>query len=344
MEKPLLVLKFGTSAITDQEGNLNRKVLAEITQQVAQLHRSHRIAIVSSGAVGTGKRYLHKFSGKLVERKAAAAIGNPLLLQEYATLFAQHGIAIAQSLCERHHFSQRKPFIQLRETFEELWANDIIPIANENDVVSNLELKFSDNDELATLLAVGFGAEQLLLATSVPGLLDADKNLVKEIHNFDSQVLGLAYKKKSNLGLGGMISKLTFSRLATRLGIRVVIFGLESPDNISKAVRGETGTICHPQPIQHSARNRWLASGSLVSARLFIDEGAYEALKMRKSLLAVGIKHIEGEFKQGEVIELTCPGKPSFALARSKVSSQQLDLAQKTQNLEIAHANDIVLL
>lgn len=344
MEKPVLILKFGTASITLEDGSIDTDAMKSIVEQIASLHKAYRIVMVSSGAVGTGKRYLNSYSGKLAERKAAAAIGNPLLLNMYAQFFKQHGISIAQSLCERSHFSNRAQFLQLRDTFEMLWENGIIPIANENDVVSNLELRFSDNDELATLIAVGFGAQLLLLGTSVPGVLDEKGELVPEIHEFDASVMGLARQDKSAAGLGGMISKLTFARLATRMGIKVVIFGAKEAKGILMAEQGKGGTQCMPKEANIPARNKWLASGSLVMGRLLVDDGAKAALLKRKSLLAVGVRKVEGSFAKGEVCELALEGEAPFAVARARFSSDQISHQARTKNMEIAHADEIVLL
>ncbi|MEL6672108.1 MAG: glutamate 5-kinase [Bacteroidota bacterium] len=343
MKKPILILKIGTASISRADGSLDEPVLVEMARQVAQLHRRYRIVMVSSGAVGAGKRLMKHYQGQVKERKAAAAIGNPLLINKYQQFFAPYGITIAQSLCERRHFSERFQFLQLRETFDTLWEHEVIPIANENDVVSSLEIRFSDNDELATLMAIGFGAEKLLLGTSVPGVLDAQGRVVSRIEQFDEQVMGLAQKKKSDAGLGGMISKLTFARLATRMGIKVVIFGLEQAGSILEAEAEQTGTICLPQKSTLSARNKWLASSSLVSGRIVIDEGAYQALGQRKSLLAVGLLELVRPFEKGEVFELVRVGEEApFALARAKVSATYLASHPKTKGLEIAHADDIV--
>lgn len=341
--KPILVIKFGTASITRENGELNENVIAEIAQQVSAVHSQYNIVLVSSGAVAAGKRYLKGYSGSISERKAAAAIGNPILLNRYTHYFSAYGIPIAQSLCERRHFSNRNQFLQLKKTYEELWASGIIPIANENDVVSDLELKFSDNDELATLIAVGFGASQLLFSTSVGGVLDKEGKIVPEIPVIDESALGLADTKKSSLGLGGMVSKLTFTRLATRMGIEVVIFGIGTPDGIALATAGKTGTRCLPQPCSMPARKKWLASGSLVTGRLLVDEGAHKALEKRHSLLAVGVKQVLEKFECGEVFEIVNENEQVIAVARAKVSSDSLG-GGRTQNLEVAHADDIVLL
>lgn len=344
LAKPILVLKFGTASITTPEGELDEIVIGEIARQVAMIHKDYNLVIVSSGAVAAGKKFLKNYGGTLNEKKAAASIGNPLLLNTYSKYFLPHGISIAQSLCERHHFSNRDQFLQLKRTYEELWDNNIIPIANENDVVSNLELKFSDNDELATLIAVGFGASQVLFSTSVPGVLDSAGKVIHELDTSDKKVLLLANKEKSASGLGGMTSKLNFARLANQMGIRVVIFGIRTDDGILKALEGTTGTLCQPQKSTLPARKKWLASGSLVRGRIQIDAGACKALQNRHSLLAVGIKQVLSGFENGEIIEILDEDNNVIAVAKAKIDSGILADDPRAKNLEVAHADNIVLL
>jgi glutamate 5-kinase len=340
----LLVVKFGTASITKENGEPDEEIIAEIARQIATLHADYQVVIVSSGAVGAGMHFIKNYKGELSERKAAAAIGNPLLLNIYAKYFAKYNIQIAQSLCERQHFANREQFLQLKETYQELWKNGIIPIANENDVVSNRELKFSDNDELATLIATGFGANILMICTSVGGLLDKDKNIVKEIQDIDSEVLSFVDTSKSSLGTGGMASKLTFTKLATRMGIKVIIFGMKEKNGILKAMNGEAGSVFLPHEGNISTRNKWLGSGSLSSGQLRIDAGAARALLNRNSLLAVGIKKVLGEFEAGEVVEIIDEAKNVIAVARTQKSSKTIAENLKTQNFEVANANDIVLI
>ncbi|GAB3991623.1 glutamate 5-kinase [Spirosoma daeguense] len=344
MSKPVLVLKFGTASITKSTGEPNEPVMVDIARQVAALHPHYRIVLVSSGAVGAGKALIQDYRGDIIQRKAAAAVGNLLLLNQYSRFFSIYGVSIAQSLCERHHFANRDQFLQLKQTYEELWANGLIPIANENDVVSNRELKFSDNDELATLIAVGFGAKVLMLCTSVGGLLDNNGQIIRQITTFDESIFGVVRTDKSSLGLGGMASKLTFAKLATRMGIRVVIFGLNEPDSISKALRGETGSEFTPQTNTLSARNRWLGSGSLAVGQVQIDAGAVKALRQRRSLLAVGVRAIPGDFEVGEMVEIVDDHQTTIAVARARISSETLTQQLNQQNVEVANANDIVLL
>src|SRR5690606_32610847 len=141
-------------------------------------------------------------------------------IRKYNSYFKPFKIMLAQSLCERQHFANRSQFLQLKNTYEELWKNNVIPIANENDVVSNKELQFSDNDELATLIAVGFGAEQILFSTSVPGGSDSKGSVVPDTAMIDTEAFSLVRTDKPAVGLGGMTSKLNFARLANQMGIK----------------------------------------------------------------------------------------------------------------------------
>ena len=197
---------------------------------------------------------------------------------------------------------------------------------------------------MATLLAIGFGAEVLLIATSVQGVLDNEGKVLKKIDTFDDKIIALATKEKSSTGLGGMISKLTFARLATNVGIKVIIFSVKENNAIRNAIKEKIGTVCVAKNVSKSAKQKWLASGSLVIGSITVDAGAHKALIQRKSLLAVGVKTINGAFEKGEVIEITDENNHVFAIARTKISSKELSNNLKQQKLLLAHADDIVLL
>ncbi|MHA8081406.1 glutamate 5-kinase [Aquirufa regiilacus] len=341
MSKPILVIKFGSSSITHSNGDVNEQTLEKIAAQVSSLQAEYSIVLVSSGAVAAGKASLKQYKGTLSERKAAAAVGNPLLIAKYNHYFQKYGISIAQSLCERHHFSKRESFLQLKETYQELWRNDIIPIANENDVVSNVELKFSDNDELATLIATGFGAEKLLISTSVGGLLDEQGQIIRHVPEINASILDVVNTDTSSTGLGGMISKLTFTRLATRMGIKVVIFGLDQANGIIDALHENIGTVFEPQTATLSARQKWLASGSVITGRIVLDKGAVKAIQNRKSLLSVGVLEYIGDFEKGEVVEMLDPQQNPVAVARARYS--KAELVNSSESKEVANADDIVV-
>ncbi|MCF7812816.1 glutamate 5-kinase [Candidatus Gracilibacteria bacterium] len=344
--KPVLVLKVGTAAITNSYGDIDEIVIQEICQQLAVLHQKYRIILVSSGAVGSGKKYLSHFSGSITEKKAAAAIGNPLLLQKYNAFLQEYSLCVAQILCERGHFSNRVQFLQLRETFEELWKNNILPVVNENDAISDLALKFSDNDEVATLLAVGFSAEKILFGSSLPGLLQKG-TVVDRIDRFTDDIFALADSKLSEGGLGGMLSKLSCARMATNFGTTAVLFDVRKSGNILRAEQLQTGTVCPAKACNISAHQKWLASGSLPTGKVVVDSGAAQALQKRKSLLLVGVEHFIEPFEKGDIFEIYEKGREQpnevVAVGKARISSSEARHKKSPKGVEIAHADEIVI-
>jgi len=343
MEKPVLVIKIGSSIIADAKGNMDPAVIEKIAAEIAQLTNSYRVVLVSSGAVSSGKSFLKNYKGKLVERKAAAAIGNPILITAYSRLFAAYNIQVAQALFERHHFSSRYQFLQLKETIAELWKNGILTIVNENDFVSSHELKFSDNDELATLIAVAFNADTMILCTTSGGFLDASGNIIPQVKNIDGDLLQFLRDEKSKHGTGGMASKLSFTKLATSLGIRVIMCGIAGGASFSGAMQGREGTTFQAKRSTLKNRQKWLASGSITIGSVQIDDGAYEALCDRKSLLAIGVVKAQRPFSEGEVVELVRVSGEIIGVAKMKLSSIALEAQNSQRNVMAAHADDIVI-
>jgi len=343
MQKPVLVIKLGSAVITTDEGTIDQSVIKKLAKEIADLSTTYRVVLVSSGAVGSGKAFIKNYKGTLIERKAAAAVGNPILIQLYHKHFSKFGITVAQALCERHHFSNRSQFLQLKETFFEFWENDILPVVNENDLVSNVELKFSDNDELATLIAIGFDAETLIICTSVGGFMNNVKRIMPKVEKIDNNILDYISEEKTSLGLGGMLSKLTFTRLATSLGIRVIISGLNGKNAFLNALTGNAGTTFKPQSSNLKARQKWLASGSITIGGISVDKGAEKALMNRKSLLTVGIKEVQGSFTAGEVVQLINEEEAIIGVAKVKLGAGDIKLQIATKNAVAAHADDIVM-
>jgi glutamate 5-kinase len=343
MQKPVLVIKLGTAVITNSEGIIDHSVIKKVAAEIAALSAKFRVVLVSSGAVGSGKAHIKNYKGSLTERKAAAAVGNPILIQLYQQYFSPYNIPVAQALCERHHFSGRIQFLQLKETFTSFWQNDILPVVNENDLVSNVELKFSDNDELATLVAIGFDADTLIICTSVGGFMDNENKIIPQVAKVDNTILGFVKTGKSTLGLGGMTSKLTFTRLATSLGIKVIIGGLQGNTPFADALAGKNGTTFLPQASNLKARQKWLASGSITIGSIFVDKGAAKALLQRKSLLTVGIKKVQGKFGEGEVVQLMDEEENIIGVARVKLDATAISKNIAQKNVLAAHADDIVV-
>ena len=210
-------------------------------------------------------------------------------------------------------------------------------------MVSNVELKFSDNDELATLIAIGFDAESLIICTSVGGFMNDEKKIIPFVEKIDNNILGYISEDKSTLGLGGMLSKLTFTRLATSLGIRVVITGLSGSTPFLDALAGNKGTNFKPQPSNLKARQKWLASGSITLGSLFVDKGAEKALINRKSLLTVGIKKVQGNFSAGEVVQIINEEEAIIGVAKAKLKASEIKEQSEKKNSVAAHADDIVI-
>ena len=343
MQKPGLVIKLGSAIITNSKGDVNKAIVQKLAKEIAQLMNHYHIVLVSSGAVASGKASIKNYKGSLIEKKAAAAVGNPMLIQLYHTCFSQYKVTIAQALCERCHFSNRSQFLQLKDTFLQLWGNDILPVVNENDMVSNVELKFSDNDELATLMAIGLDAETLLICTSAGGFLNTDKKVIPVVDKINNEILSYVSTEKSSVGLGGMLSKLTFTRLATSLGIRVIISGLSGEQPVSEALQGTKGTIFKPQKSNLKARQKWLAGGSITIGSIHIDEGAEKALNARNSLLAVGINKTKGRFLPGEVAQLVNFQDVIIGVAKVKLGAKELMEQMDRKGTVVAHSDDIVL-
>jgi len=344
MGKEVLVVKFGSALLTNTKGNVNVDAIKKISAEIGRLADQYNVVLVSSGSVSSGKKYIHNYKGNIWERKAASAIGNPLLLQLYAQYFSKQGKMVSQVLCERHHFSDRDIFLQMKRTFQEFWKNDIIPIVNENDMVSNFELRFSDNDELATLIAVGFDADNLLLCTSAGGFRDKENNIVPVVEKIGPSILELVRTEKSAVGLGGMLSKLTFAKLAVSLGIRVVMCGLDGEEPIQKALAGDNGTVFLPKKTTIKSRNKWLASSSITIGELILDAGAAKAIQERHSLLTVGIKSVNGKFLANEFVKILDEENNLIGVSKVKLSSKDIVSNLQTKNVLAAHADNIVLL
>lgn len=242
-KQDLVILKLGTSVLTHEDGTLDGGIFAQLAEQVAKLRNRYRVAIVSSGAVAAGRHKIGAYDEHEVGRKAAAAIGNHHLIKLYGEVFALHGVHVAQILCDRSTFTDSGRLLTLQATLTTLWRNNILPILNENDVMASHALSFTDNDELAAMLAISCKAKQLLIGSSVAGLLNNGK-VVARIDDFSDEVLGLVSYASSVLGKGGMASKLRHAKEATASGVGVVIFDARKAGNILRASRGQTGTLC----------------------------------------------------------------------------------------------------
>jgi glutamate 5-kinase len=313
-----IVVKIGTSSLTQPEtGQLALSTIATLAETLSLLQRmDHRVILVSSGAVGVGcaRLGLTERPKAIALKQAVAAVGQGRLMRIYDDLFTTLQQPIAQVLLTRSDLVQRSRYLNVSNTFGELLGLGVIPIVNENDTVAVDELKFGDNDTLSALVASLVRADWLFLLTDVDRLYSADPRSVP-----DAQPITLVSSMKelaqlqiqtgtqgSQWGTGGMMTKISAARIATAAGVRTVITEGKYPHNIKKILQGELlGTHFEPQPEPTSSRKRWIAYGLVPLGKLYLDEGAIAAISLAgKSLLAAGIKKVEGEFDTQEAVQL----------------------------------------
>jgi glutamate 5-kinase len=341
-----LVLKIGSNILADDRG-LNNRRLSSITTNASKLMEAgHEVIIVSSGAVaaGTRKMRLKKRPVDIKLKQAAAAVGQSSLMWSYEKSFSKHGLKVAQILLTREGLSNRAMHINAKNTILTLLSHGIVPIVNENDTVATEEIKFGDNDKLASLVAQCAEAERLIILSDVDGLFDKDPNRYKSakiIHKVDKindDVICCAGTCTSSYGSGGMQSKLHAAEIATRSGITVNIINGNRPSQILSLLSGkEVGTefISNKTPL--SARKAWIAHGSKSKGSLSLDGGAVKALLKRgKSLLPSGIVSVEGSFNIGDSIK--CTDDRGFVIAKgiTDYSSEELGriAGKKTSEIE----------
>ncbi|QAY68391.1 glutamate 5-kinase [Paenibacillus protaetiae] len=311
----IIVVKIGSSSITSEEGGLNRERIAFFTEELASLHaQGHGVVLVTSGAVAAGFRQIGYLSRPkaLHEKQAAAAVGQALLMQAYQDEFNRFGMVAAQILLTRTDFSNRKRINNALMTMEELLRLRTIPIINENDTVSTGELKFGDNDNLSALVANMIKAEQLIIITDMDGLYTEDPrknpNAVKidRVNQISEDILKIAGGAGSAVGTGGMRSKIEAARTATRGGIRTFVGKVQDKGELNDAAAGHgRGTYFDTSMHSLPVKKQWLGFHSMPQGHITVDAGAEKALLANgRSLLPVGVVHIEGDFHPGDVVEV----------------------------------------
>jgi len=313
-----IVVKIGSQVLCDPQGELNREVLDALVQQITLLSgQGWQVLLVSSGAVAAGSGVagpqLGRISDPIIRKQVLAAAGQVRLMETYRSLFEQHGLMVAQVLASKSDFQTRRHYLNMRGCIDALLTAGIVPIVNENDVVSITELMFTDNDELAGLLAGMVNADLLCLLSTVPGVFDGDPGRpgARCIGQWDDeihQIEDIVHRGTSALGRGGMHSKLAIARKTARLGTEVVIADGSDPDILVK-ITGERGAGTHfPARGEASPAKRWLASADDHAAgSVTVNAGAEAALmdsSRLTSLLPVGVEAVEGRFNRGDVIQI----------------------------------------
>ena len=333
-----IVVKAGTNLLTGGTGHLDKGVMNSLVSQIAYLcDQGVEVLLVSSGAVAAGRQVLDTgqdggkesqigklkiaqkssttpWSWELPFRQVLAAVGQSRLMYTYERLFAEYGVSVAQALVSRRDIADRLGYLNIRNTLLALLSLGVIPILNENDVVSIEELSgevIGDNDTLSALVANMVDAELLVMLGEVAGLYTADPRihpeaqfipLVEHLEDLDADAAG----SWDGLGRGGMVTKLAAARLATASGIATSIVDGREPDVLIRLASGQAiGTRFSPTAGQLESRQRWMLSAVSSHDAIVADEGAVQALiKKKRSLLPAGIKNVEGKFQRAQLVEI----------------------------------------
>jgi glutamate 5-kinase len=322
------VVKVGSSLVTNDGRGLDLSAIEDWAGQLVAMQKlGIQVVLVSSGAVAEGVARLElKSRPKQVQlQQAAAAVGQMGLIQAYESSFMRHGVHAAQILLSHDDLSDRTRYLNARSTLTTLLEMGVIPVVNENDTVATAELCFGDNDTLAALVANLINADVMVILTDQEGLFDADPRnnisakLVANASAIDASLSAMA-GKGSSLGRGGMVTKITAAKLASRSGTNTLIANGREQQILSRLLAGEEiGTLLTANSEPVTAKKQWLASQLTVKGSLVLDAGAVKVLKdSGRSLLAVGIKSLVGRFARGEVV--SCLDEAGVEIARGLVN------------------------
>jgi glutamate 5-kinase len=364
-----VVIKIGSRVLVQRTGRPDTRRMRELVRQLAVLHEAgHEVILVSSGAIGAGMEALgmKRRPTTVPDLQMAAAVGQSRLMATYDDLFGKHDIKIGQILLTHDDLNHRLRHLNARNTMLNLLANRIVPIVNENDVIAVDEIKFGDNDLLASLVAIMMEADALILLTTVDGFRlphgEGRTRRASVLAGVDAKTLSHAIGKGSELSTGGMASKLQSAGMALSTGIPVVIANGRKDDIILQAVGGkDVGTFIMPARVRETGgiplRKRWIAFFHKPGGSVTLDAGAISAIREKgRSLLAIGIKKVEGDFATGSVLNII--DESSKLIARGLTSYSSADIrtimGRKTSEIttllgardydEVIHRDNMVIL
>lgn len=327
-----LVIKVGSSLLVDDDGQLNRTWLRSLADDIAVLAgNEHEVLVVSSGSIAIGSRILgiEKKRARLEDLQAAAAAGQVQLVHAYQEALKQHDLAAAQVLLTPEDTENRRRFLNARGTLAKLIDRNVIPVINENDTVATEEIRYGDNDRLAARIAQLVMADLLVLLSDVDGLYTADPGTdraaqhIPEVNDIDQSVLDIAGETRSDVGTGGMATKVQAAGIATHAGCATVIASglVESP--LSALSGGARHTLFRSEATPAAARKQWLAGVLEAKGDLTLDAGAISALGRGGSLLPVGVTSVSGNFLRGDVIRLLGPDNREAGRGLAEYSSEE---------------------
>jgi glutamate 5-kinase len=359
----LAVVKIGTSSITRETGELDDRALIKLAQDLAHARREgYRLVVVLSGAIAAGMPVLglERRPSDVGTLQAIAAVGQPRLQERVNALLGAHGLVAGQVLLTAYDFVHRSQYLHARATLRRLLELGVLPVVNENDTIADDEIRYGDNDRLAALVSHLLGADMLLMLTDTSGVFTADPrrhadaSLIEEIVEIDEALERGAGGAGTARGSGGMASKLAAAKIAAWSGVRAVIASAALPNVVADALRGRpVGTVFAPRQQRLGARKLWIAFAQGAAGRVIVDSGARRALvEGGKSLLAAGVRGVDGAFEVDAAVEIVDDRGQVFAKGLSRYSAMQLrDVAgRRTAELpdglphEVVHRDDLVVL
>ncbi|HBO36132.1 MAG: glutamate 5-kinase [Sphaerochaeta sp.] len=328
-----IVLKVGTNLLSCKDGIDETRIDSIVEQIACLMKKNYQVLLVSSGAIGMGAKELHlKGPVKQVAmRQACASIGQPLLMSSYRRAFKKHGLVCSQILLTRKDLNNRLTYVNLRNSVFTLLDLGVVPVFNENDVVSTAEIgsAFGDNDRMSAMVASKIDADLLIILTDITGLYTADPKkdtnaqLLSEIELLDEKILAYAGGAGSTYSTGGMKTKLLAAKIAAVAGCATIIASGYEENALPRLLESEAlGTYIHPTK-RLSQRERWILNNSHQGS-IEVDDGAKQALLSKKSLLPKGVVRVHGVFSEGDVIQVcSTDGKP-FAKAVPYLNSTDI--------------------
>lgn len=343
-----IVIKIGSSLFCSEKDGFDSNVFSEVSSQVAELIKSGKeVIVVSSGAIAMGMNALgiRKRPTDLNELQAAAAIGQNEVIDRYRTIFKDINIPVAQILLTWDDFSERKRYLNIKNTLLTLFKHKSLPVINENDTVSTEEIRFGDNDTLSARVASLISADLLIILSDVDGLLDKEKRIVPLVDEITPQIKALACPTGKQTCVGGMITKIDAAKIAVDSGISCVIANGRKSGIIHSVVKepGKSGTL-FVNKNKISERERWIAFGTKTKGVIRIDDGAVMAIKSNKSLLSVGVVSCDGDFPGGAIVSITDKDNKEIARGKTRISCRQLEKVKGERfKEEVLHCDNIVV-
>jgi glutamate 5-kinase len=360
-----VVIKVGSALLVDgASGRLNRSWLETLVEDIVRLRRAGKqVVLVSSGAIALGRRHLGLPKGplRLEESQAAAAVGQIRLAHAYKELLEDREIPVAQVLLTLEDSEQRRRYLNARATLSELLTRGAVPVINENDTVATAEIRYGDNDRLAARVAQMISADCLLLLSDIDGLYTADPNrdpaaeFIPVVRSITPEIEAMAGGSASEVGRGGMTTKVMAARIAVAAGVHMCISAGAHRHPVRRIEQGARCTWFVPSETPVAARKQWIAGTLRPAGSLVIDDGARRALKQGKSLLPAGVTGLSGRFDRGDTVSLVAADGREIGRGIAAYSDQDAAriIGRRTADIEgilgfrgrdeIVHRDDLVL-